>query len=939
MFFEIKKPISIFFQYYILILSTQPFNHFKMTPLFYKFFFFGIIVSCTFSANAQLINGCVFKKGTFVEVGIAPNGGFGTPENAPTGYHPRPSSTIGSGPNMHNPFTGIMTSRPMALGFVADWDLNGFTNGTPAFIGDYFMPGSVQEGWGIDVNGERHNAYTSNYGSNISTGFTNVAGVNSTFLSGTNVSTLNTGSSIISKWLGNFGNPTQLEIEQQTSLKINKSYFVMKVKIKNTSSTVATKVFYTRSVDPDNDQAISGGGTFTTKNTIAYQLPNASNNVMVKAEGIVNTMAYLGLGSKDCRATAFVKKTGLYPVGNLSAIHAQNETNYNFSGTSSVDACIGLVFNLGDIPPGDSVLFAYAYVLNELDLEEAFSETSTGFDIGGVFVPAAGTFNQPFGTNQNICVSNSTGYNWQWFLNGVSVGTGACYNNTATLVNQTLQAVGTPGAIGPCPIAGGGSVITLTLTVAPIISPPPPPVVISPVKYCLGDVAVPLIATATGLNPLNWYTQASGGTALPSAPIPITTGSGSTTYYVSQGNSPIMSPRVPIEVIVNVLPTLTANITSNGKCVKDSIQLNAVSNNVTYLWSPNIGASITNTASIMVAPPSSTTYNVLVTDTNGCKRNATLNTIVNPRPTVNILSASNELCLKDSLLLQAQGSLASYVWSPGTTLNTTSGSNVFAKPIVDTWVKVIATNSFNCTSADSIFLTVLPLPKPNLGPDVFICDTSTSVFSPGAFVDYFWQDASTNPTFSTKNIGTYHVEVEGVNGCFATDTVKILGYFPLPKNFLPANQEICSNFTLTLNIPGYQKYLWSTNDTTNTINVRGANVVRLLVTDNNNCTGADTLTLTAKYCINYAVPNSFTPNGDGRNEIFKPSIFETSSKYKLAVFDRWGKKIFETTQLSSGWDGTINGTRQPIGTYVYTMQYTDFDGKLVKDAGTITLLR
>ena len=905
-------------------------------------YFFILFLFLNTASIAQKINGCMFLKGNFVEIGIAPNGGFGTPQDAPAGYNARPAFGTG-GPNMYNPTDGTIAIRPKALGFVADWDLNGFNNGSPAFIGDYFMPGTVQEGWGIDINGDRHNAYTVNYATLGTSGFVQGGGATSgASFTGVNTTLVTSPTNIIANWKGTYGSPTKLDIEQQTSLRLNKSYFVMKVKIKNVSASTVTNVFYTRTVDPDNDQAISGGSSFNTRNKIAYQLPNAANKVLVTAEGVVNPMAYLGLGSRDCRATAFIRNTGLFPADPLPIIQAQAQSGYIYTGGNQTDACIGIVFKLGDIAPGDSVLFAYAYVLNELDLDEAFNETSTGFDIGSTFVTNNGTFTQAFGSSQNICVSNAQGFTWQWFLNGAPtpVATGTCFSNTATLVNQTLTAVGTPSATGPCPIiAGGGSNVTLTLNISPIVVIPPPPTVTTPINYCLGNAATPLQATAETGNNLYWYTTAVGGTALPTAPTPSTTTSGTTSYYVSQGNLVIFSTRAKIDVIVSNLPTLTANITSNNKCFADSLQLNAISSNVTYAWSPSLGASITNAATINVAPPTNTTYTVQVTNAAGCKNMATVNTIVNPLPTLNITTLATEICLNDSTQLIAQGTPANYVWSPTLALNTTTGATVYAKPKTTTVIKVIATNSFGCKNTDSININVLPLPMPNLGPDVTICDTSSIAFTPGIFDNYLWQDASLNPTFIAKNIGMYNVIVTGVNGCLNADTVKLLGFYPLPKKFLPADQQICSNLTLTLSVPNYRKYLWSNNDTTNTIKVLGANLIKLLVTDNNNCTGADTINITSKYCIDFAVPNSFTPNADGKNDVFRPTIFETNSNYSFIIYNRWGKQIFATTQLAQGWDGTINGTKQPTDSYIYVVKYIDVFGKLKQQQGTATLIR
>lgn len=90
-------------------------------------------------------------------------------------------------------------------------------------------------------------------------------------------------------------------------------------------------------------------------------------------------------------------------------------------------------------------------------------------------------------------------------------------------------------------------------------------------------------------------------------------------------------------------------------------------------------------------------------------------------------------------------------------------------------------------------------------------------------------------------------------------------------------------------------------------------------------------------------PNAFTPNGDGHNETFKPLITCPADEYQLEIFDRWGRKIFETTDPELGWDGNIKGQAAPVDTYVYRVQFYTVNGsvrELVKnEMKEVTLLR
>ena len=88
------------------------------------------------------------------------------------------------------------------------------------------------------------------------------------------------------------------------------------------------------------------------------------------------------------------------------------------------------------------------------------------------------------------------------------------------------------------------------------------------------------------------------------------------------------------------------------------------------------------------------------------------------------------------------------------------------------------------------------------------------------------------------------------------------------------------------------------------------------------------------------MPGAFTPNGDGKNDLFRipPSLAVKISGF--AVFDRWGTRVFYTTNSAAGWDGTLRGQPQPTGTYVWTIAYQDLlTGKPSQARGTVILIR
>ena len=247
--------------------------------------------------------------------------------------------------------------------------------------------------------------------------------------------------------------------------------------------------------------------------------------------------------------------------------------------------------------------------------------------------------------------------------------------------------------------------------------------------------------------------------------------------------------------------------------------------------------------------------------------------------------------------------------------------------------------SGGCDSIVTTFLIVKPAPKPNLGPDFRLCTGDSKTITPGLFSAYLWQDNSTLPTLSVNSVGQYWVTVTDTVNCKATDTLDVLVIDTLPHNFLPADQPLCYGNTLKLSISGYQSYLWSTGSVSNQITIFNAGTYYLIVTDSHNCKGTDTLNLVRKNCIPILIPNAFTPNRDGRNDIFKPTINQDIVNYSMVVYNRFGQKIFESHDYGKGWDGTLKGKDQPLSTYAYRITFTNIFGYTYDERGTVILIR
>jgi gliding motility-associated-like protein len=116
-------------------------------------------------------------------------------------------------------------------------------------------------------------------------------------------------------------------------------------------------------------------------------------------------------------------------------------------------------------------------------------------------------------------------------------------------------------------------------------------------------------------------------------------------------------------------------------------------------------------------------------------------------------------------------------------------------------------------------------------------------------------------------------------------------------------------------------------------------VVRLAIADTSGCT--DTVNHFIKVLDNcyVAVPTAFTPNGDGLNDYLYPLNAYKATDLLFKIFNRGGQLVFETKDWTVKWDGTIRGTKQASGVYVWMLNYTDPDGKKISLKGTTFLIR
>lgn len=369
------------------------------------------------------------------------------------------------------------------------------------------------------------------------------------------------------------------------------------------------------------------------------------------------------------------------------------------------------------------------------------------------------------------------------------------------------------------------------------------------------------------------------------------------------------------------------------KCNSDTIHLHATTGFLNYEWLPDYQLNSATSPDVIADPLTDIAYTIRAEKTRGCFAYDTVHVKVNHSLPIH-LGPDTSFCMGDSVIFNAGNQFSSYTWSNGS-----AASYIVAKTAGLYMLDAMSTEG--CHSLDTVLVNILSNPVVTLDHNNTLCAGGSRLLDAGNFASYLWNDGSRGKTLQVDKQGTYIVSVTDKNGCRGNDTCVITRIVPLPSGFLPKDTSICSYGTLVLQASqGFADYLWSNNSTTSSVTIDKPGSYWLQVTDNNNCVGKEFVTVSIKDCMaGFYMPNAFTPNTDGRNDVFKPMIFGNVVYYSFVVYNGWGQKVFECKDLTKGWDGTFHGTNCPSDIFVWTCSYQFAGGNVENKKGTVMLIR
>lgn len=542
---------------------------------------------------------------------------------------------------------------------------------------------------------------------------------------------------------------------------------------------------------------------------------------------------------------------------------------------------------------------------------------------------------------------NATGggnYSWS---NGGSLSDSTAANPTAQPNRSTLYSVVVTLANG----------CTDTASTAVIVNPLPTASVIPNRSACEMD-SIQLSASGG----INYVWSPATGLSDPNVRTPMAYINNDITYQVAVYNSYGCSDTDSITVTMNPLPALTIN-TPNGICLGDTATL-SVSGASSYIWGANPLVDCRSCSTVTTTPKASATYYVRGTSAEGCSIIDSASLEVHALPEVQTID-DHTICKGETIPLTTTATPGTSIsWTSGSSLSSASSLSPIARPSQTTSYRVTATNQYGCTDEDEVTISLIE--GISIAPlaDTTICQGGAVRFTPrilegpsnGDSVTFNWlpvgdfAGSDVRPQiFKPQNTQTYTLVVSG-GSCAPVSHDVTITVNQNPQPDLGPDQFVFTGTNVTLDAnagDNINTYDWApfngldcyTCEVVNHI-ADAQTTYRVSVVDNNGCVGADSVNIyvTETCGDDLFVPNSFSPNGDGANDVLYVRGKHLSGIRSFRIFDRWGNLVFESKDMSHGWNGLYKGRLVDSGVYVYFVEAICDNGGTVRKKGNVTLL-
>lgn len=344
------------------------------------------------------------------------------------------------------------------------------------------------------------------------------------------------------------------------------------------------------------------------------------------------------------------------------------------------------------------------------------------------------------------------------------------------------------------------------------------------------------------------------------------------------------------------------------------------------------------------------TYDVYTRDANGCADTVQV-TMAAGGADLNVTATPTNVTCNGA----ADGEIAAvsnngtapftYLWNTNPAQTTATVTGLVAGGYAVTVIDVAGcTGTASATVTEPAALTI------DLGADILVCEGDTVILTgaPG-FASYTWSSGGNTMSISPVMSGPYTLIVLDANGCTASDVVEVT-FIPTPVLNLGDDKLVYEGdrvalFSGVANANQNSVYNWQPGEyltctsCANTVALAVDTITYLLTyTDENGCTASEDIVLNVLPVVELYWPNAFSPNGDGNNELFLPY----GNNVKLIdwkIFNRWGEKVFQSTNFFQGWDGTYKGVPQAPQLFTYQANVTMMNNSTKQFKGSFMLIR
>lgn len=511
---------------------------------------------------------------------------------------------------------------------------------------------------------------------------------------------------------------------------------------------------------------------------------------------------------------------------------------------------------------------------------------------------------------------------------------------------------------------GSNGVCTVTTTANFNVIPNPTITVTSSTPViCAGQT---LTYTSYGAASYTWGPNSPNLTTYSVGDLAVANPSINSVFSVIGGSLGCFSAAKILTLTVYPLPDISVSPSSPTLCLHSPVLLQAGGTGTTFTWSPSLGLSHIFGSTVLANPTNNQQY-TLTASANNCTSSAVLTVSVIPLPNALISVSKPAVCLNEEVLFTGSGGIF-YNWS---------GPSLFDKQ--ENPLKIKADNLFQagtytltvsdqngCRASSTASIVIYDLPKGSLKGKMEACVPFTS--------EYYFEKAynASNNIVASWNIekqnqknpfrhyfssaGEYTVTgyyKDTLSKCLNTEEF-VIRALPKPKAGFKIDPEQpvenlddvqFINTSQGENLRAYNWYFFNNKglesqqkNTSYHFSDPGSYLVVMEVANAYGCKDTVIKNIEVQEDFTFYVPNAFTPNADENNDVFIP-VIRGIKHYELSVFNRWGKKIFSSSDLSKGWDGSFAGEECKQDVYIWKITVSNKSGIEKSFSGEVSLLR